>query len=103
MDQFIYAINDVHKYYGLCGVLRARMEDILGVLSWEALKQVARKDNIDRSSDKNDKDQKRTNKRDTYRDRSGKDEYRKSLYERFKLKSGRLLIPKFKRRFQPKD
>ena len=56
MDRFIDAISDVHRYHGLCGVLRARREDILGGLSWEALKQVVKKDDIDRTSDKYDKD-----------------------------------------------
>ena len=35
---------------------KAKRVDILGGLSWEALKQVVRKDDIDRSSDKHDRD-----------------------------------------------
>jgi len=35
---------------------KAKRVDIMGRLSWEALKQVVRKDDIDRSSDKHDRD-----------------------------------------------
>ena len=35
---------------------KAKRVDIMGGLSWEALKQVVRKDDIDRSSDKHDRD-----------------------------------------------
>ena len=71
MDRFIDAINDVHRYHGLCGVLRARREDIMGGLSWEALKQVVRKDDIDRSSDKYERYQ----RKDIHKDRDEKDVY----------------------------
>ena len=79
---------------------KARREDILGGLSWEVLKQVVRKDDIDRSSDKHDRD----NKRDImYRDRNNTDEYHKPSREGFRFKSERSMILKFKRRFQPKE
>ena len=71
---------------------KAKRVDILGGLSWEALKQVVRKDGIDRSSDKYDRD----NKRDImYKDRNNIDEYRKPSREGFRFKSERSMIPKF--------
>ena len=79
---------------------KAKRVDILGGLSWEALKQVVRKDDIDRSSDKYD----RGNKRDImYKYQNNRDEYRKPSREGFRFKSERSMIPKFKRRFQPKE
>jgi hypothetical protein len=58
MDRFIDAINNDTSYSGLCGVLRARREDILGGLTWEALKEIVRRDDVDRVS--------RVPKRDKY-------------------------------------